>query len=564
MEGRTINGYRLIEPCASFSMGLLYRAETESSPVKRCLVLLLEKKFFISERVARQYREWAQSLSSIRHPNILTPVSYQEGGEFHSLVFEDSATETLATHLETTQDFTKERAGILTAKLAAALSHAQERGVAHLHVNPDHVLVDRQSGEVKLTCFYFNINRWSGLLADLPVEELTAEVMAASSETEFSDIEGLSLLNYVSPEILEGDKPDWRSDMYSLGVLLFRMLSGRNPHAGFGSYAEYLSSMEADPIQSQLNGLEGLTDQDRWVISKATASSPAKRFGSYGDFMDSLVESYADPEPSENGNGTSDETILSTRRPDMGDTAMEVPGGAIRRGSRGKVLGLFFAGSLLLASAVLYSPIREYLRWKDAEILYSYIPSLRMRTDTTTFSDNNILPVSLKEGDGVYIVREKSLEPWAHGKVGDFKGMVNTEYLMSESDYKILFSIIDNPMKESQLKAARYRKSIMQHVIRKVDSGGSIDFEKLKKIKLHHLAFGSSDYVKTGSNSMNDRDYMWVMLYEDETKDLEVFIAVYENGRQLDSKSINIEMDEEMGEFDLEYQVAKYLSDFGL
>lgn len=105
----------------------------------------------------------------------------------------------------------------------------------------------------------------------------------------------------------------------------------------------------------------------------------------------------------------------------------------------------------------------DYYKWKNATKLYCYIPSLRVRSDTTTYSDINILR-SLNFGESVMVLKNAQLAPWVDAKIDNIKGLVNSDYLMPESEYIILSLLLDSDSKKKQISTSKLRKSIVNHV----------------------------------------------------------------------------------------------------
>jgi serine/threonine protein kinase len=548
MKGNILFGYRLVDELATVSIGTLYRADSTSGIGGKRLIHLIEKKYFLSEVVASRYRNCAEQLTSLRHPNILDCLAYHESGEYHLLVFDDPGLVSMEEYLADKPSLSKERAAILISELADALNHANKRNLTHLHLKPKYIYYDTSSEKLRILGFCFNMNTWAGILAGLPVEELTGDVLSAASANEGSD--DVLFLNYVSPEQLEAVTPDWKSDMYALGVLLFRLRMGRLPYPDVSSYEEYGQLLMSVPMSDRLNIIGELSDTEKYVISKATATKPKNRFGSYDEFIGSLA-----PAPTRVSVPSPVENIVSRPIEVAVESQIETSGKSPR--SLGKIVGLVSVAVLLLAAVFLYGPIRDHLRWRSAGFMHCFIPSLRMRTDTTTYSDYNILPISIGEGDRIQILRVPGFEPWALAKIDDKTGYVNTEYLMTENDYRIMSAVIDSRLKQSDLKLGRYRRSIVDHVRKKVESNGLFDGNKLRGIQLEYISPGQ--FSQKDSNNSLGIDYLITLLHESSSRDYEYEIAVfiYKDGKEFDTKSFDA-TSEYVNEL-----IDDYLSTFG-
>ena len=162
-------------------------------------------------RSAARFQQEAQILARLQHPNVITVFdSGADGGE-RFIVMELVEGPTLRELLDTEGRLAPERAGEIASRLASALEFAHGKGVIHRDVKPSNVLLPPDGG-VKLADM--------GIARLLSPEALTATLSVRGTAA------------YISPEQVRGDRVDSRADLYSLGCVLFEMLTGRTPFEG--------------------------------------------------------------------------------------------------------------------------------------------------------------------------------------------------------------------------------------------------------------------------------------------------------------------------------------------
>lgn len=205
------------------------------------------------ERIARFRRE-AQAAGTLNHPNIMTVHSFAEdaGRTFMAMEYLDGGT--LRSEMDTKGALPPDRAIEIALEVLEGLDHAHSKGVIHRDIKPDNVQI-LSSGQIKITDF--GIAR----LTFQPNLTMDGQVFGTPS--------------YMSPEQVVGRDIDARSDIFSVGVMLYEMLSGTKPFPGDSVVAITYAIMNKDPVQpSQIN-------YNLWqVISKALDKSPQLRYAS--------------------------------------------------------------------------------------------------------------------------------------------------------------------------------------------------------------------------------------------------------------------------------------------
>src|SRR5262245_52016794 len=204
--GTTLGQYHLIELIGRGGMSSVYKARQLALDRFVAVKVLLPHQADTTEFRERFSRE-AKAIAQMNHPNILPIIDYGQAGDLSYIVMKYVQGGTLAERLKHPVDLAT--AVQLISQISAALDHAHSRGIIHRDVKPANVLLDE--------------NEWVQL-ADFGL----AKIMAGD---QFLTGSGLSLGTpaYLSPEQGQGEAIDHHADIYSLGVILYEMITGRLP-----------------------------------------------------------------------------------------------------------------------------------------------------------------------------------------------------------------------------------------------------------------------------------------------------------------------------------------------
>jgi serine/threonine protein kinase/tetratricopeptide (TPR) repeat protein len=279
--GSQIGAYQLLEPLGRGGMGEVHLALDTRLGRKVALKVLPVAFTTDTDRVQRFARE-ARAASALNHPNIITiheiGETATENGSLRYIVTEYVEGVTLRQRLrDTPQQRMKPSEAIeIAAQIAAALSAAHEAGITHRDIKPENVMV-RPDGLVKVLDF--------GLAKPTepspPVVETQAPTVAGSS-TETGIIMGTP--RYMSPEQARGLKADTRSDIFSLGVVLYEMVAGRAPFEGVTPIDCLAALLQTDP-QPLTRFVPEVPGELEWSITRALAKDREERYQSVRDFF---------------------------------------------------------------------------------------------------------------------------------------------------------------------------------------------------------------------------------------------------------------------------------------
>ena len=270
--GRTLGQYQIIEQIGKGGMATVYRAYQPS--LNRYIALKVLSPIHAREEpdFNERFRREAESIANLRHPNIL-PVydfGHEQDYSYIAMAYVEGARtlrEVMAELLSLSQ------VADLIGQIAAALDCAHQQKVIHRDVKPSNVLMDGD---------------WA-LLTDFGLAKMTE----ASVKLTGSGV-GVGTPAYMSPEQAQGVEIDCRTDVYSLGIVLFEMLTGQIPHSAETPLAIVLKRItEPLPIPHTIN--PDIPEAVERVILKALAREPVDRFASAGAMADALKVAVSEP-----------------------------------------------------------------------------------------------------------------------------------------------------------------------------------------------------------------------------------------------------------------------------
>lgn len=305
--GQTIGNYEVVELLGRGGFGTVYKAKDLKLQRFAALKFL---RFPLDSEFRKLFEREAQVIANLgKHPSIVQIYSWGEhrGSHYFALEYLDSSAEAL---MEKNQDpLPVKRALEIAAECAGALHFAHEQGVLHRDVKPANILIDGKSGHAKVCDF--------GL----------AKIHTLGTGTATSTIAGSP--HYMAPEQIAGKTMDGRTDVYSLGVTLYELLSRQLPCTG-SSHVDIMDQIRKRKSTPLRKFRPDLSDSVLGIVQRATAFRPEDRYGSAEDMQRAI------------------EDVLSSLER-TGSSENVVPA----RGRRRKRIGLKTAVGALIAAGIV-------------------------------------------------------------------------------------------------------------------------------------------------------------------------------------------------------------------
>lgn len=278
MIGETISHYRIIEKLGRGGMGEVYLAEDKQLG-RKVAIKFLPAEVATNENARQRLLREAQTAATLDHPNICAIYEVGQEGGYSFIVLQYIEGETLAARLKRQLPDLREALAI-AAQVADALNEAHARGIIHRDIKPENIMLTTR-GQVKVLDFGL-----AKTVRDPGIAEPDAETGTLLS------IPGMMIgtVPYMSPEQVRGEELDCRSDIFSFGVVIYELLSGRRPF-GAKSSAEVISAIltkEPPPISRSSLGHSGNSEER--LIRKCLEKDPAQRYQTMGDLIPDLAQ----------------------------------------------------------------------------------------------------------------------------------------------------------------------------------------------------------------------------------------------------------------------------------
>ncbi|MBI2311258.1 MAG: protein kinase [Betaproteobacteria bacterium] len=249
-------------------MGVVY--EGHDPVIQRIVALKCIEKSKLDPAEAQfildRFRREAQAAGRLVHPNIVAVYEYGEDASFAFIAMECVKGKSLTRFMAENPQRSIPQIREIVGQLLEALGYSHRMGVVHRDIKPSNILIN-EDGQIKVTDF--GIAR-----------------IESSSLTQLGDVLGTP--NYMSPEQFLGQTADARSDIYSTGVIVFEMLSGRKPFVG--NNAQIMRQVLEEPPPSVIELNPELPEELEAVVQRALAKDPKDRFQSAQEFLSAFNE----------------------------------------------------------------------------------------------------------------------------------------------------------------------------------------------------------------------------------------------------------------------------------
>ncbi|HET9249706.1 MAG TPA: protein kinase [Actinomycetota bacterium] len=255
LDGRPLRGYRLLEKIGEGSFGVVHRA-IQPHVGREVAIKSIVPELANDPAFVRRFEAEAQIVARLENPHIVPLYDYWRDPDGAYLVMRYLSGGSLRRRLEEERTLAPEELAGVVDQVAQALSAAHRQGIVHRDVKPENVLLDAD-GNAYLTDF--------GIAKDVSNPQATSTGLLGTPV-------------YLSPEQIRGEPVTPRTDVYSLGVLIFEALTGRQPFPD-GSIATLLHKNLHEPLPSVLESDPRLPAAVDGILARATAKDRSERFG---------------------------------------------------------------------------------------------------------------------------------------------------------------------------------------------------------------------------------------------------------------------------------------------
>ncbi len=267
--GQIIDKYEVVSYLGGGGMGEVWLAVDRRTNFQ-VAIKSLHPQLLSNEMLRSRFRNEAVTLSRLRHPNIVGLYNFIEDANGASLIMEYVKGDPLDDYIRLkTGPIPETKAIGLFSQILQGFAYAHQRGVIHRDIKPSNFLIDRY-GAVKILDF--------GI-----AKVLTDDKGMTKTGTR------LGTVFYMSPEQVQGKSAVIASDIYSLGVTLFEMLTGTKPYNDDSTEFQIYNDIVSNPLPRAKTLYPAVSDRMQAVIDKATEKNPSRRFKNCADFLSALT-----------------------------------------------------------------------------------------------------------------------------------------------------------------------------------------------------------------------------------------------------------------------------------
>lgn len=266
LVGKRISGrYKILEVIGGGGMSNVYLAH-DMILDRDVAMKILHYNFSNEQEMHRRFQREALSATSLTHPNIVSIYDVGEDGDMHYLVMEYVKGQTLKQYIQKYAPLSPTKCVNIMKQLTSAIAHAHQNQIIHRDIKPQNILMD-ESEKVKITDF---------------------GIAMALEDTSFTRTNSvLGTVHYLSPEQARGGTATKKSDIYSLGIVLYELLTGELPFSGESAVAIALKHLQSE-TPSVKSIVPSIPQSLENVVLKATAKDPNHRYSSVEEMREDL------------------------------------------------------------------------------------------------------------------------------------------------------------------------------------------------------------------------------------------------------------------------------------
>ncbi len=235
-------------------------------------VKVLKEEFRENDAFVKKFKEEAQAAARLAHPNIVNVYDVGDENGIYYIVMELVEGITLKNYIERKGSLTIKEATSIAIQVCTGLEVAHNNHIVHRDIKPQNIIISRE-GKVKVTDF--------GIAKATTSQTTTANAMGS--------------VHYASPEQARGGYVDHRSDIYSLGIVLYEMVTGRVPFDGETAVTVAVKHLQEEMVPPSVY-CKNIPYSLEQIIKKCTEKSPDRRYQDIGDLLADLKQSLMDPD----------------------------------------------------------------------------------------------------------------------------------------------------------------------------------------------------------------------------------------------------------------------------
>jgi serine/threonine-protein kinase len=335
LTGQHLGKYELLERVGKGGMAYVYKAYQPTID-RYVAVKVLHSHLAEDAEFLERFKREAKGLGSLRHPHIVSVIDFDVADGWYYMVMDFIEGETLEAVLDRRGKLPLDDALALTAQLAGALEYAHQHGRIHRDIKPGNVMfTDETQQHAVITDF--------GLTRLLDNATITLSGTIAGTPA------------YMSPEAAQGQKTDARSDIYSLGVMLFEMVTGQRPYLG-ETPLSVIMKLVIEPLPPALSINPDLPPMIDDILSRAMAKLPEDRYQTAVE-MEKEIRDWrletGEPQPAVNVQVGENQTQVLSAKPKAAPLPEAAPLPVVAAPGRWKTLPILAGIGLLLLLLVV-------------------------------------------------------------------------------------------------------------------------------------------------------------------------------------------------------------------
>lgn len=286
--------YEIVELIGSGGMANVYKALCHRLN-RYDAVKIMRDETAVNTELRRRFRAESQAVAMLSHPNIVSVYDVSHSDDVEYIVMELIDGITLKQYLQKKGALDPSEVLEFTIQIAKALEHAHGKGIIHRDIKPQNIML-LKNGMIKV--------------ADFGIASLENDVVESNGET-------VGSVHYIAPEQARGKAPDARSDIYSLGIVMYEMLTGRLPYVGDSDIEVAVKHMNTDPVPPGDIVPEVPAELEK-ICLKAMNSDIDERYQTAGELLNDLEQYKAQTLAAhvlEDSETAHDEAEVSARKP---------------------------------------------------------------------------------------------------------------------------------------------------------------------------------------------------------------------------------------------------------